>query len=105
MELEANWPRVLKIWWALAWRMMVAGLISVILGTLIFFAGRALGMTGTPLLAVVVLIAALVWLAASIVPLMLVLGSSFDGFRLVLLPSNVILPQQDEGDTDTTIRV
>ncbi len=105
MELEATWPRVIRIWWALAWRLALTGLFSAGIGAGLFLLGHPAGAATVPLATFACAIAALAWLCGSVMSLKLVLGTSLGGFRLALLPTNVVLPRHDEGQSDTTIRV
>lgn len=105
MELEANWPRVARIWWAIAWRMLIVGAIGAATGAALYLSGRWAGGSGNAMLVLGGIFALLVSLGLSVVAVKLSLCAAFDDFRLALLPVNVVLPRSDQGEADTTIRV
>lgn len=95
-ELEATWSRTLRIWWALVWREFVAALVAVIGGAVLgFIVGFILGILGIPVSLIKVVtgsIGGALGLAISVVPVKLIIGRDFGGFRLVLLTSSSVTP-------------
>jgi hypothetical protein len=91
MELEVTMHRTLRIWWAYLWRNLVALVLAVLL------AGMVGMMVGVILDALDLSVQTVNWvngaiglgigLAATVVPLWLILGKNFGEFRLVLLRS------------------
>jgi len=85
MELEVTWGRVVRVWWAYLWRNLVAIFAVVVLAALLgFLVGAVFGSSKTSHNIATVL-GGVMGLAGSIVPIKLILGKDFGGFRLVLL--------------------
>jgi hypothetical protein len=88
-ELEVNWSRAARVWWAFVWRMVVFGTIA---GAVVGFpVGAILGATGFSeeqiraygqLVGYLVAIPVGIWVVRS------VLSREFREFRIVLVPSH-----------------
>ena len=89
MELEVTWGRVIRVWWSLFWRNVIAIVAAIVIGGIVgAILGFILGMAGVPVATIKMIgmpIGALIGLAISIVPLKLILGLDFGEFRLVLV--------------------
>jgi hypothetical protein len=89
VELEITWGRIIRVWWAFAWRnlilIFVSMLIGGIFGTVAGFVGALLGFSLEAIQMVVVPISFLIGVAISVVPFKLLLGKDFKGFKLVLI--------------------
>ncbi len=89
MELEITWGRTLRVWWAYCWRSLIAIVVAFILGAFIGgIIGFIVAMIGLPqeiINFVGLPIGVMIGLAASIVPMKLILGKDFGEFHLVLL--------------------
>lgn len=89
MELEITWGRTIRVWWAYWWRCLlvslVAAFISGVLGIFVGAVAEALGAQPEQAAWIGFPIGAAVGLAASVLPIKMVLGKHFGDFRLVLL--------------------
>jgi hypothetical protein len=90
MELDITWDRVVRVWWALLWRNLIAVVAAVLIGSVIGgIIGVILGMAGVPvgtIRIIVMPIGIIIGFAVSIVPLKMILGKDFGDFRLVPAP-------------------
>ncbi len=90
MEVEITWRRILRVWWALIWRNIVAILVSSLLSA---GAGFAIGFVlvgflgiSTPVIENVGGVVGLViGLGISVFPVKFILGRTYGDFRLVLV--------------------
>lgn len=89
MEVEITWGRVVRVWWAYAWRNFVAVLAAVLIGGILgFVLGVILGIVGiapNTIKVVTAPLGAIIGLALSIIPMKMILGKDFGQFRLVLV--------------------
>jgi outer membrane lipoprotein SlyB len=89
MEIEITWGKVVRVWWAYAWRSFIAVFCGAIGGALVGgVLGFAMGAFGVSLTAIQLIVASigfLIGLALSVVPMKLILGKDFGEFRLVLV--------------------
>ena len=89
MELEATWPRILRVWWALAWRNLiaigVAMLIGALVGAVLGFIMGMLGVAPETIKASLMPVGLLIGLAISVIPVRMVLNRDFGDFRLALV--------------------
>jgi hypothetical protein len=89
MELEVTWGRTIKVWWAYAWRNLLALVIGVIaasiLGFVVGFALGAAGVASSTIKAVTLPLGFIAGIAFSIIPMKLILGRNFGEFRLALV--------------------
>ncbi len=93
MELQATWRRVIRVWWALAWRNVLVTMAAMIVS---FFAGFLLGLIleafGVPVKIIQVVsfpLGMAIGLAFSLIPIWLIFGKDFGEFRLVLMGKQV----------------
>lgn len=88
MELEVTWSRVVKIWWAFAWRNIVAiaaGVIGgAILGMILGFIFLKLGVPAETTKTIVMILGVVLGLVISIIPIKMVLKKDFGEFKIVL---------------------
>lgn len=89
MEIQATWSHILRIWWALFWRTILAVLGAALAGFVLgFLIGAVLGYFGVEprvIQFVAGLIGLPIGLLAGLIPLKLVIGKDFGRFRLVIL--------------------
>ena len=89
MELEITWKRAIRVWWSYLWRNLITIVVALIAGMILgFIIGFIMGAMGFPILAIQLVTAPLgfiIGLAASVIPLKMILGKDFGEFRLVLL--------------------
>lgn len=90
MELEVTWGRLVRIWWAYVWRNLIT-LVVVLIGGMVLggIIGFIMGLAGadkSTIRLVTMPLGAIIGLAASFVPLKLILGKDFGEFRLLLVP-------------------
>lgn len=105
MELEATWSRIALIWWALIWRLLLAGVLASATGIVTYLIGHSMHAEPGPLLLWSKAIWGLTWCAISIIPVRMVITSSLGAFRVALLPTNIVLPRTDGPDAEKTVRV
>jgi hypothetical protein len=90
MELEVTWARVVRVWWALFWRGLLAMLAAALAGGGVgFVVGFILGVLGTPIPTIQVIcgfLGAILGLFISFVPVRLILARDYGDFRLALVP-------------------
>ena len=89
MELEVTWKRATRVWWSYLWRNLIAIIAAMVIGGIIgAILGFSLGALGVPLETIQIIvmpIGAIIGLLISIVPMKMILGKNFGGFRLVLV--------------------
>lgn len=89
-EIKATWGQVVRVWWALLWRNIIASLIAMIIGIVIgALIGFVLGFFGVPQNIIGIIggiVGGIIGLAVSLIPVKLVLGKDFGEFRLVIVP-------------------
>jgi hypothetical protein len=96
MEVEITWGRAAKVWWAFWWRTVLIALpASMILGGCAGgVIGFFLGMLGVPLDVISTVggvMGFVLGLGVSIVPMKMILGKNFGGFRLSLIQTSTEL--------------
>lgn len=89
MEVEVTWGRTLRVWWAYLWRSIIAVFVAMLVGAILgFIIGFIMGFLEAPILATQLVgatVGGIVGLAASVVPMRLILGKDFGEFRLALV--------------------
>jgi hypothetical protein len=86
-ELEPTWPRVIAIWWLLAWRGIVGGiLIGIIVGIVMGIAAALGGIDRASMRLITSLISAPAGLVWAGIVIRMALKKKFRGFRVALLP-------------------
>jgi ABC-type phosphate/phosphonate transport system permease subunit len=89
MEVEVTWSRAAMVWWAYIWRLAVATIASALAGAVVGgIMGVFLAILKAPQEAILVVtlpVGLLIGVAASIVPMKMILGKDFGDFRLVLV--------------------
>lgn len=89
MEMDITWGRVIKVWWAYAWRNFLTIIACVIVATILgFIMGLVMGAAGahpSTVKAVTVPVGFITGIAFSIIPIKMILGKDFGDFRLVLV--------------------
>ena len=89
MELEVTWGRALRVWWAFFWRnlvgIVIAVLLSAVIGALLNVVLSAAGVAPETVSRVAMPFGVMLGIAASVVPIKLILGRGFGDFRLVLV--------------------
>lgn len=89
MELEVTWGRALRVWWAFFWRnlvgIVIAVLLSAVIGALLNVVLSAAGVSPETVSRVAMPFGVMLGIAASVVPIKLILGRGFGDFRLVLV--------------------
>jgi hypothetical protein len=89
MEVEVTWGRVVRVWWAYAWRNVIAIIIAMIAGGIVgFILGFVMGAAGVSPRTIAYItgpIGAVMGVAFSVVPMKMILGKDFGQFRLVLV--------------------
>ena len=85
-ELEVTWGKATKIWWSMAWRGVLVGLLGgFIAGLFIGFIGAALGISEQTISALATLSGLVVGIPIGIWVVKYVLGKKFGDFRIVLV--------------------
>ena len=81
--------KYMTVWWALAWRSLIAMLASFIAGGVSgFVIGFILGISGAPMLVIKIVcgtVGALLGLWISLYPLKMVIGEDLGGFKLEIV--------------------
>jgi hypothetical protein len=89
MELEITWGRVVRIWWAYAWRNLIAIVVAMLAGGIMGgIMGFILGAAGVPIETIKIIvmpIGFILGLVISVFPMKMILGKNFGEFRLVLV--------------------
>lgn len=89
MELEVTWGRAVRVWWAYAWRNLIALVAAVVIGGiaggLIGFIMGVAGADAKTIRMATLPIGVILGLVVSIVPFKLILGKDFGEFRLLLV--------------------
>ena len=89
MEMEPNWSRTIRVWWAYLWRNLIAIVVAMIIaGVVGFIMGIVLGAMGVPtnvIQMVATPVGGVIGILISIVPMKLILRKNFGEFRLVML--------------------
>ena len=89
IELKPTLRRVIVIWWAYVWRYVVAVgislLLALVLGMMLGIVMQSQGYSATAMRIAGYLLGGILGLAATVVPLRLIIGKEFRGFRLVLV--------------------
>lgn len=100
IELEVTWPRLLRVWWEWFWRNLLTTLGVLIVATVIgALSGAVLGAVGATedtLQLVAAIIGTLVAVAATVIPIGLILNKDIGGFRLA------IVSRAEETDAEAT---
>ncbi|QDT66568.1 hypothetical protein [Calycomorphotria hydatis] len=86
MEVTATWSRVLPVWWAHFWRNIIASFVCGALsgGIVGFFMGYY-GCSMETVQIVTSRVGFFAGLAASVIPMKMVIGLNYGGYRLVLI--------------------
>ncbi|MBI5110122.1 MAG: hypothetical protein HZA62_15410 [Rhodocyclales bacterium] len=89
MEVEITWNKVIRVWWAYAWRNVIAIVVAAIAGGIVgFILGLIMGAMGVGLSTIQYITAPLggiIGLGLSVIPMKMILGKDFGQFRLVLV--------------------
>lgn len=90
MELEITFGRIMRVWWAWFWRnvlILIFGLlpISLVIGMIVGFVLGLAGLHPSSIRGFSMALGMFLGIAASIVPIWLILGERFGNFRLVLV--------------------
>ncbi len=92
IELKPTLRRVIKIWWAYVWRYAVACAVSFVIaavaGAVLGYSMGARGYSREVTKATAYAVGLFIGVATTIVPLKLIIGKQFKGFRLVLLKTS-----------------
>jgi ABC-type uncharacterized transport system permease subunit len=89
MELDVTWGRAVRVWWAHAWRSLVAVLVAMVIGAVVGgILGFAMGIMGAEVRTIRIVAGTIgfaIGLGVSVVPMKMILGKEFREFRLVLM--------------------
>lgn len=92
IELKPTLRRVIKIWWAYVWRYLVAFAVSLIIaavaGAVLGYSMGARGYSRESMEIAGYAVGLFIAVATTIVPLKLIIGKQFKGFRVVLLKAS-----------------
>lgn len=89
MELEADFGKLLRVWWAHFWRAFLAWIASMIVGFLVgAVVGFILGMMGVPVKVIQIVcfpLGLVIGIAFSFFPIWGIVNKDFGEFRLILV--------------------
>src|SRR4029077_12710747 len=86
-ELEVTWSRVISVWWLLAWRSVVGGvLLAFIFGCIIGVGAAFAGTTGPVVSVIAGLGGGIIGLCWAIAVVRMALRKHYGDFRVVLAP-------------------
>ena len=89
-ELDADFKRMLAVWWLLAWRgTLVGALMGGLLGAVIGFVWYAMQLPADNLQMVTAVLGGLVGLVWGFIVLGMALRKKYKGFRIALVPAAV----------------
>ncbi|HLL28769.1 MAG TPA: hypothetical protein VKT73_14110 [Xanthobacteraceae bacterium] len=85
-ELEITWPRIVSVWWLIAWRTLLGGgIIAFALAFLIGAVGARLGFDFQPVVIVSTVVAWLTGLIWGLFVVRMALKKNYEEFRLALM--------------------
>ena len=91
-EIKATWGQVVRVWWALVWRNIIAVIIAMIIGGVIgALLGLVFGIMGVPQNIIEIIagiVGAIIGLGVSLIPVKMILNKDFGKFRLAIVPKH-----------------
>lgn len=92
-EIDVTWGRAAKVWWSLAWRMLLFTVaVSFVAGGILGFVGAMLGASQQTVSTLGFLIGVAVGVPIGIWIIKLIIGKNYSDFRLALVPRNEPTP-------------